>query len=170
MATARRTATHALKKCDGTLEREHEVFYSRCAKAIAETDAMRRRLRFRRGLVVIWEHAVDLGVWRNTYGAGHLLMVAIRVHELCLQLRRYCYVRIYDSQCERPCPKRAVRAPHETCRVAADGLPRVAQTRSTLRIPTAPAGTLTIQRFGSTESHGPLCSTACRTQGLLLPL
>jgi len=91
----------ARRPCDGTLEREREVFFSRCAQTIAEMDVLRRRLRFRRALVVEWDPDYRLGVWKNMWGAGHLLMLVFRVHELCLQLRRYCYVRIYDAQYEK---------------------------------------------------------------------
>lgn len=79
-------------------ESEEAVFRAHCGSKVEQWDAMRRLLRGRRGLVLRWHALFGKSAGSHGIGTGHLLEVAFRMHALCLMLRRYCYVELYDTE------------------------------------------------------------------------
>lgn len=83
-----------------SLSSEQHRFREKCAHHIRRLDAMRAQTRHRRGL------AISLQVGFGTYnasglGIGHTLLVAYKLFDLCVSLRRYCYLSLYDSHIEK---------------------------------------------------------------------
>ena len=77
---------------------EETVFRERCGAQAARWSADLVRWRNVRGLAVEW---VELSAKRpNVWGVGHLLPAVYRLHALCMQLQRFCHVRVYDSHIE----------------------------------------------------------------------
>jgi hypothetical protein len=81
----------------GSVCDEAATFRSRCAATIAQLDVLLNETRFQRGLVIDWKPHARLGIPFNTWGVGHMLTLAYRLHAMCFRLRRYCYLRLYDS-------------------------------------------------------------------------
>lgn len=57
--------------------------------------------QYRRALAISFLPSRKLGFFANLFGAGHTLRVVYQLHYLCMQLRRYCYVRLYDTEFQR---------------------------------------------------------------------
>ena len=57
--------------------------------------------QFKRALAFEWQSSPRLGYFANLFGAGHMLPVTYQLHRLCMQLERYCYVKLYDTDFER---------------------------------------------------------------------
>ena len=72
---------------------EPRAFASRCAAPSRALDHALSRARGRSGLVIEY-------VGRNVWGVGHVLTLVYALHYVCRRLRRYCYVRLWDSQLE----------------------------------------------------------------------
>ena len=72
---------------------EQAAFETLCASERREMDELLARTRGRRGLAIEF-------VGRNVWGVGHVLSLAYVAHYVCRRLRRYCYVRLWDSQLE----------------------------------------------------------------------
>ena len=80
---------------------EERVFRSRCAKTIGTLDAALASTRHKRGLIIRWDGDRKLGAFGGVWGVGHMLTLALRLHDMCFRLQRYCYVHLYDSEYEQ---------------------------------------------------------------------
>ena len=75
---------------------ESAAFRTRCSDSIDRWRAEQQANRFHRGLVIRWR--VRRWQPRPTWGLGKLLMMAYQLHTLCLeQLRRFCYISLFDT-------------------------------------------------------------------------
>ena len=82
----------ALPEADACVRRgEQGAFVAQCAATIGEMDESLSRLRGRRGLFIEY-------VGRSVWGLGHVLSLAYTLHHICRRLRRYCYIKLWDSQ------------------------------------------------------------------------
>lgn len=83
---------------------EPTVFRSRCGAKLARWAALRRAWRHKRGLAITWRPSKRRqpgGMPANLHGAGLLLGAVYRLHALCMRVRRYCYISLYDTNFER---------------------------------------------------------------------
>ena len=79
---------------------EAHAFRTQCASAIAGYDEALAQARYRHALIIEWEPSKRLGVYAGTWGVGHMLTLAYRLHAMCFRLRRYCYLQLFDSAYE----------------------------------------------------------------------
>ena len=80
-----------------SLETELQRFSSSCAEHIRRLDVMRARSRFQRGLAI--KMIAGFGTYNSSgLGLGHTLVVAYKLFDLCVSLKRYCYLQLYDSR------------------------------------------------------------------------
>ena len=70
---------------------EQGAFASQCGSTIRQMNRLLSELRYRRGLFFEFSG-------RSVWGLGHVLSLAYTLHYTCRRLRRYCYLRLWDSQ------------------------------------------------------------------------
>jgi len=81
----------------GSARAERDAFLSRCGPKIARWSRLQGLARHVRGLAIDVQPNKKVGVFTNLWGAGHTLPALYQLHALCLDLERYCYVRLYDT-------------------------------------------------------------------------
>ena len=77
---------------------EEHAFHERCGDKVRAWNAMRSRQQYHRGLLIHWRPLPRASPGSHGFGVGHLLELAFRMHRVCIELDRYCYVRIYDAE------------------------------------------------------------------------
>ena len=80
--------------------RERLIFRTRCAVQIAEVETLHAATKGRLALSFTWHVKPKLLYWYNNVGVGKTLDVALRLHRLCYELRRFCYLSLYDAELE----------------------------------------------------------------------
>ena len=75
---------------------EKAALRTRCGPSVERWRAQQNHSRYKRGLVISWR--TRIGAPPPEWGIGKLLLLAYRLHTLCLERwRRYCYLSLYDS-------------------------------------------------------------------------
>ena len=83
-----------------SLATEQQRYSNGCAREIRHLDTIRTRTRHQRGLAITY--VAGTGRYNASgLGLGHTLIVASKLFELCISLRRYCYLHLFDSHLER---------------------------------------------------------------------
>lgn len=82
----------ATRTCNGT--NEEEVFRTECNATVVQLDTELRQRHGQRALVI--EYA-----GKSQWGFGHTLSTVYLLHNLCYNLQRFCYMRLYDSDLEK---------------------------------------------------------------------
>ena len=87
----------------GSARAERDAFLSRCGPKIARWSRLQGLARHVRGLAIDVQPNKKVGVFTNLWGAGHTLPALYQLHALCLELERYCYVLLYDTDYDAYC-------------------------------------------------------------------
>lgn len=82
----------ASKTCNGT--NEEEVFRAECSATVVQLDTELRQRHGQRALVIEY-------TGKSQWGFGHTLSTVYLLHNLCYNLQRFCYMRLYDSDLEK---------------------------------------------------------------------
>ena len=78
---------------------EEAAFRVACTNLICNMDQLLSSTRYKHGLAIIWEFPPN--PLDQNLGYGHLLNMAHALHNVCSELRRFCYVKIADSDLAR---------------------------------------------------------------------
>lgn len=144
---------------DSVVCNEATEYEQRCSRLHGELDAELHEWRYKRGLVLEYEG--------NSYwGLGMLLTHAFVMHHICRRLKRFCYVRLYDSRIDQmfrfrngmsfsPDPDELVRAKTED---AAPSVLRATLVAFTELIQTS-WGTLAHATHAASAAPAAACST-----------
>mmetsp|Transcript_29570 Transcript_29570/g.76371 ORF Transcript_29570/g.76371 Transcript_29570/m.76371 type:complete len:472 (+) Transcript_29570:164-1579(+) len=77
-----------------TVCNEQDEFLKRCGGRAAELAAHLETTKHRRGLAIEFTNADDLSSW----GLGNVLPVVYMLHSWCIELRRYCHIKMWSMQ------------------------------------------------------------------------
>ena len=89
----RESDQHDPRACD-----EAHEFQRRCSSQARSLKEHLRYTEFKRGLAIEF---VDRFGRPSSWGLGHVLPVVYRMHDWCVQLRRFCYIRMWDMDLDR---------------------------------------------------------------------